>query len=603
MEAQTRTYPIHSRVLRSCTRWLLIAGISAAIPTHAFKVEDIEIGPFPKFIGDNIHERITAGALDDFSVALPSGQVLRFDVKATREVKAANHRTDSADWRKPEVHFDEEKFADAVARLARLATEIRDRSFAGEYPLARDLLGQALHTVQDFYAHTDFANRFPSGSDMVALPTLWRVGNPELSVAPPDSHTCVSTGLVTSSTSPLTSGYFTLPQLSPYLDLGWKTLPWRDASVVSGVALLGMGAAEWWIADYLLLFEPASWPKSKCVHGGDKGSGLNKDSPDRPFHWAARAYAKRASVDYMKHVQSLFKEKDYDLHLCQLMLAEGPCDLPRATWVEWTQPSAGSIVHAVEKQSVVLTATVRAMDGGSGFTGLVEFRTAAGLLCKVVPDGVSGRASCSFTATIGTFNAYVRYSGNLRYRDSSSRLVTIEVIAVENLPFKFEFMSDLSVVTYRQPGGPGFWFDYQYDLLLYSFTPKVRCWGAGCVSGRFQVMTTGYNVSMTQTKYYTGVSECAPPADISEVFQRNPEWIPVGTAFSTIGPYGPGYSGYTTQQVGLAGPDLYNFRVFNRDTAPSLCFSTGFRKTFDMQIRDTLRGRTFIQSYDIALPN
>jgi len=56
----------------------------------------------------------------------------------------------------PEYHFDDEKIVEGLERIAVLKDQIVERARTGRYVEARKKLGAALHTMQDFYSHTNW---------------------------------------------------------------------------------------------------------------------------------------------------------------------------------------------------------------------------------------------------------------------------------------------------------------------------------------------------------------------------------------------------------------------------------------------------------------
>ena len=119
------------------------------IPVLAFKVP--------------IHLEITKTVLKSISKTVGSN-TYQFTDKAIEEVMKANQGVDecvSCQFHS-EFHFDGENFSGGSKRLVDLKSQIlKDRS--GSSPngaKAREHLGQALHTLQDFYAHS---NRVEAG--------------------------------------------------------------------------------------------------------------------------------------------------------------------------------------------------------------------------------------------------------------------------------------------------------------------------------------------------------------------------------------------------------------------------------------------------------
>lgn len=103
-----------------------------------------------------------------------------FDATAMEQILAGNFSQDS--FRnllgdRPQLHFDDDKIAEALAyvedlrtRIIALAVETTDTAGAAQ----RHVFGQLCHTVQDFYAHSNYVD-------------LWLAANGGLSATAPES--------------------------------------------------------------------------------------------------------------------------------------------------------------------------------------------------------------------------------------------------------------------------------------------------------------------------------------------------------------------------------------------------------------------------------
>jgi hypothetical protein len=162
------------------------------------------------------------------------------------------------------LHFDGESFPEGQARLIALRSQVVDRLAARDVQGARDTLGQALHTLQDFYAHSNWVELGNSAPN----PNLGRPGRTlnRLSRATP---TCNGSNVVTTE---LTSGYY----------------GGQDREITSG----------------------------KCRHGGpldrSPGSGgINKDtrlnwfSPHSNHHDAAANLALQATCQFIREIKEI----------------------------------------------------------------------------------------------------------------------------------------------------------------------------------------------------------------------------------------------------------------------------------------------------------
>src|SRR5260221_6284367 len=230
---------IKSRKLSIAVATLLLI----AVPLFAFKVP--------------INLEITKAALKAISKTVGSN-TYQFTDKAIEEVMKANQNTDeciSCQFHS-EFHFDGENFTGGSQRLVDLKNQVL-KDLSGSSPngaKAREHLGQAFHTLQDFFAHSSRVENGLSGFDN-------NLGVRVFSGLLPTVQTCPTNPAVLGTTS-ITSGYFPLP------------------SPCNG-----------------------SIPAGKCRHGNDETfggvldtcNGINKDSPSRPNFQAAHDLALAAT--------------------------------------------------------------------------------------------------------------------------------------------------------------------------------------------------------------------------------------------------------------------------------------------------------------------
>jgi hypothetical protein len=180
------------RLSLTLTLTLVLAG---AAPLFAFKVP--------------IHLEITKTALKAMAKTVGSN-TYEFTDKAIEEVMKANQKTDecvSCQFH-AEYHFDGEDFAGGSRRLVDLKNQILS-DLSGKSPngaKAREHLGQALHTLQDFYAHSTRLENGLSGFDA-------SLGVSTFSGLARTAATCTTNAATLSGpfATSLTSGYFPLP--------------------------------------------------------------------------------------------------------------------------------------------------------------------------------------------------------------------------------------------------------------------------------------------------------------------------------------------------------------------------------------------------------
>src|SRR5262249_39747027 len=113
------------------------------------------------------HLGITKSALDDTNRVV-NGETLKFSDRAVKQIRDANKDTDCLSCQaQAEFHFDDESFAAGTARLTSLKASVISKITASspDGASARKDLGGALHTLQDFYAHSNWVELGNSGID------------------------------------------------------------------------------------------------------------------------------------------------------------------------------------------------------------------------------------------------------------------------------------------------------------------------------------------------------------------------------------------------------------------------------------------------------
>lgn len=211
-----------------------------------------------------IHLEITKEVFRDFQV-VASGETLKFTDYAINQILDANYHTDDLPNQfNSEMHFDDEDFPGGSKRVMDLKDKLISKvtSDSPQATSARNNLGTALHTVQDFYAHSSWVELGHSSPNINT-----KIGREIFSGADTTTLTCPTDPgtLDGAGLSQLTSGYFILSN-----------------QVACGV------------------------PQGKCRHGVPIvcSSGINKDDDSRPGFSTARALAVDATRDYLDQIFS-----------------------------------------------------------------------------------------------------------------------------------------------------------------------------------------------------------------------------------------------------------------------------------------------------------
>lgn len=280
-----------------------LACLLAAAPAFAFK--------------PGIHKDISRDAMRTITTTVDGGRTITFTDKAIEEVRKANWRTDiGLGFFRGKNHFTEELFSASSQRLIDLKegiiADITATRPDGE--AARKKLGTAHHTLQDFYAHSNWIERGNTG----IFSSLGRsaLGNPSpaTAVCPGDPEVLPAGGGVI-----LTTGFYS--------------------------RLFGCGPIQ---------------VVGKCYHGNVPAGcdGIHKDSPGRPFHATARDLATQATVDYIELILADPRVQSNDLaKKCLLGVANGSLGV-----VIDDTGSMGPEISGVRSQVAQIVSRVRGTD-------------------------------------------------------------------------------------------------------------------------------------------------------------------------------------------------------------------------------------------------
>ena len=169
---------------------LLLLGSSLSVPISAFEIP--------------VHKELTQKLVTE--IYFIDGQDLSFQQSALDEVKNSNANTDWYGFMNDWYHFDNEKLQQGSQKildnLKSAETYLLKIPADGEN--ARKEFGTAVHTLQDFYAHSNWADI--KTSSVAIHPDL---GVRTLSDPPSGKKFCDATGgKLLTGISDITSGYF-----------------------------------------------------------------------------------------------------------------------------------------------------------------------------------------------------------------------------------------------------------------------------------------------------------------------------------------------------------------------------------------------------------
>ena len=280
-----------------------------------------------------IHENITYDALKDITIYFPNGQKAMLKDSITDRIKSLASYNDEYGLDDGTLHFDDSRLEESARRIEGFIhkdakTHYLDGGSKTEkgYGTGKDYqfvldIAQAMHTTQDFFAHstwvetniqlgafeTDYRLK-PFVIKKLPYPKLGIESNPfgpEFSspsgvevlddnpnnTLNDDTHGGCNKAEYKPMTPKLTSAYYDYGMSLPLVNLGYSTTAWNGR-----------------LKEGVLIPQRISWPEQRCVHGGDKntkdldgygGDGINKDKESRRYHDEAKQSAIEASRNLM----------------------------------------------------------------------------------------------------------------------------------------------------------------------------------------------------------------------------------------------------------------------------------------------------------------
>ncbi|MDD5269389.1 MAG: hypothetical protein PHO08_20115 [Methylococcales bacterium] len=343
-------------------------------------------------MNDTGHGGITRDALV-LSITI-DGETLKFTDKAKEEIKDANFEVDHHQLT-ASFHFDDESLNEGMTRINTLKEQVIQEAKAGNGKSARKSLGGALHTIQDFFAHSNQADQglvIPNfGVDILnALPS--NVATCDGSILNPGSTLLPSAGL--------TTGYFKIPLCNP--------------------------------------------PAGKCKNGLGICPGIAKDSDSHPLHNAAYSNAVTASNVYIMSILDDARMTSDPKAVKKLMDIR-----PMISAVIDDTGSMGGVISGV---SAAVSGIVNSVKGtqdepdkyllerfGDPNVGTPSSFTDSGSFLSAVNSIVpSGGGDCPELSMEGTYNAVVAAENDSRlftYTDASAKDAG-KLSAVANLATK-----------------------------------------------------------------------------------------------------------------------------------------------------------------------
>lgn len=156
---------------------------------------------------------ITKAAYKEFE-AIAGEQSFKFVGKTIADISEANYDSDSlfSGFWDPSIHFDSEGLKLCSDRVKSLKTKILDALDAPDGAKARKFLGQAIHTIQDFYAHSNWlelTQSFPSDRSGIYKD----LGTDDVQKKQSDNFCPNDPAVLDITINKITTGYFNLPEV------------------------------------------------------------------------------------------------------------------------------------------------------------------------------------------------------------------------------------------------------------------------------------------------------------------------------------------------------------------------------------------------------
>jgi hypothetical protein len=290
--------------------------LAPIVNVWAFKPKNSSSG---KNSTDSTHQSITEDSIKEtekevFGITTQTKSMK----KAMDDIASANAAVDVDSFFSSEHHFDAESFTAGQTLLISEFTSTVSALKNKNASAARTKFGQALHTIQDFYSHSDWVELGNTGPN----PNLGRPKQTISNTSPSTEATCQNCGTGTAGCADCTKNVITKHLTSGYF----------------GILL-------------------SSKPAGKCSHGGSGDAtsssaptgGINKDtslcssSPHFALHTAAATVAKAATKQFLNDVKAAVSPSEF-----KLLLGIGPT----LTISMDTTGSMGSIIDSVKNQAI-----------------------------------------------------------------------------------------------------------------------------------------------------------------------------------------------------------------------------------------------------------
>ena len=399
-----------SRLLRhrgSLLALTLATALLPARPAHAF--------------GSIHHWSMTDNALADYHVPLPSGSNISFSTTALLQVKFDDMLVDALEFTDHDAHFDSEYIIGSSIRLIHFKKQLIDLISSPtneDGQAARKLLGRALHTLQDFYSHSNWVELHPNstsfesrlGKEVILGDCLGQQTDTFVPKIAPELSYWDHGQLGGSALTGLTTAYSGegLTNFLPFV-----------IDKTTGLPRLRRGDPHN-SPDYYI-----DIPNNKVAHSanllglGGCPDGIDKDGPSRPHFQEAYDDAQAATYDYMNQIVTELGQRNlspalYEKALRTLFHARGTLAL-----VIDTTSSMTPYINAVKRQIRALINFIQLLDekpeeylvvlfgDNGGDPNIRQYKTNDPTQCLNFVDGITvvGGGDCPEYSQTGLLSA------------------------------------------------------------------------------------------------------------------------------------------------------------------------------------------------------
>jgi len=326
---------------------------------------------------EEVHQLITKDALAKVHFSPPSGgDPVKFAPRLVMEIEDSNAQTDY-NQQSHAMHFDNAYLKQGGQRLIKgkedLLKQLQQPSTltASQAQTLRILLGKYLHTLQDFYAHSNYVN-------LAVRPSI-QLGDGLPPSQPDNTRACVG-GPPPGNTTQLMPLF-----LEDLMTTGWAIDPLQLADA----------------------------PDDQCAHGL-VGNGIHKDWSGRNRHGDARTLATTATYEFVNSIVSNSSITNKD-NVCVFM-SDKPCQKSTVTCPD-NNPNISAFV------------TIGGYHGGDskGIESPTGSVSVSNDLASATAGGRKGDASVTFSASMvnregSGGRASVNYSDSFKITSSSKAL-------------------------------------------------------------------------------------------------------------------------------------------------------------------------------------